>query len=696
MSLFSTAKKKFSDYGKLPKSKKLENVITVSSLFFIFKIFFPNVENPVVGAVNEILMFLLLVVWIYFVQDLVHGKANRPMTLVINSGVLITAVYFLMNLFPELFDKVTVTKPPVGEQLILLLLYFGFFIAGVSVFTVLRELFFLKQKKNPKFYYDVLVFFLTAVFLTRLLIVIGIPLLSLVSALYVVVVILFAINSIRVAWIAFLTKKEKMFLLIVSIVLSTVFGLIYSLTSSSTGILNIAMNSFSPGFHSLFNLLMLYGTIAYGVIFLTTLFHLPTAEAFEKKAEEVSSLTDLTNLAANAFDFSELAENLTAHTLQISGADVAWLYVNDEQGWSVAAAQNIGKEEAFILTETVLSGFENKIPESLKILDEKTFKFKSGDSVRSLKFESLILAPLGIHNEINGCLFIGSFNYSYFDEDDRKTIKAFADYAAVSLENSFLIKKSIEKERLEKELDIARDIQHKIIPGILPKLDNLETAASFIPAFEVGGDYYDFYNREDGKITFIIADVSGKGISAAFVMAELKGIFESLASISQSPKEMLVKMNSLLAKSLTEKEFVTATVGTIDTAKGELLIARAGHTPVIIGRKGDVMRLTPAGIGLGMSGNEKFSSVLEEEKFLLQEDDLIFLFTDGVTEAQNKYDDLFGTKRIENILKENAGKLPGEISEIVITEVTLFSKDVPQRDDITFVIFKFKRNNQRK
>ncbi len=677
----------FLDYEKLPRLKKLENTILIASLFFIFKISFPTVNGFILTTLNEALMFLLLISSFFFAVDIIRKKSSQPLTLILNSGILITGVYFLSTLEPQIFTTASANQLNLAERLILVLLNFVFVTAGIFSFAVFRELFFLKQKKNPKFYFNVMLSALAIIFFVRYLISLGISLSPLLNALSVVVVILFSINSIRVAWIAFLSKKEKKFLLLVSVILSTVFGLTYSVVSSSGGVMHSGLNNFSAGFQTLFGLVMLYGTIYFGVIFFTALFHLPTAEAFEKKANEISSLANFTNLMTDALDFKDLAESLTKQMLKLISADVAWLFVNRNGNFTVEASSNLGLQEAEELTSKILSNGRNNIPSQLTVLKGKAVSINTDEAVKKLNFETLILAPLRIHNEINGCLFIGSFNETPFDEDDRKTVKAFTDYAAVALENSLLIQESIEKERLEKELEIARDIQHKIIPSELPHFKNWEISASFVPAFEVGGDYYDFFIDGD-NCTFFIADVSGKGISAAFVMAELKGIFESLSRTAKSTKQMLSDINTLLNISLQSKEFVTASCVKINTATGNTVISRAGHTPALLVRNGEIIRLLPKGIGIGMNQTDIFENNLEEKSFNIEPDDLLFLFTDGLTDAQNKYSDFFGLKRIEKILIDNVNETPNGIAEKIIREVTLFSKDTAQRDDITFVIFK--------
>ena len=298
---------------------------------------------------------------------------------------------------------------------------------------------------------------------------------------------------------------------------------------------------------------------------------------------------------------------------------------------------------------------------------------------------------------MRGFLVVAKKGDFIFDDEDKSAINTFSDYASVAIENSRLLEESIEKERLEKELDVAREIQRKILPAKDPVFDKLAVSSVFIPAFEVGGDYYDFFEIEGnmpggqaGKFGFIIADVSGKGISAAFIMAEVKGIFESLSKTIESPKEILTKANQILKRSLDRKNFVSAAYGVIDFEKEILSIARAGHCPVLLVREGKVENIRPMGIGLGLNYGTQFQTSLEETEIDLKENDLIVLYTDGITEAKNLEMEDFGEKKFENILIKHSGKNVDEISNEVIKEITLFSKQGTQHDDITLVILKWK------
>jgi sigma-B regulation protein RsbU (phosphoserine phosphatase) len=253
----------------------------------------------------------------------------------------------------------------------------------------------------------------------------------------------------------------------------------------------------------------------------------------------------------------------------------------------------------------------------------------------------------------------------------------------------------LEKERLEKELDVAREIQNKILPDITPNIDCLDISAVFIPAFEVGGDYYDFFQLENDKLGFVIADVSGKGISAAFIMAEIKGIFESLSKLVDSPREVILKANDILKLSLEKKNFVTAVYGIFDFKNQKVIFSRAGHMPLLLARNGQVTQFKPGGIGLGLDHTVNFVNSLEEVEIKIKENDILVLFTDGITESKNSKLEDFGVERFERIIVKNGNLSLDGLAGEIMKEVTTFSQGSPQHDDITLVIFKwkFKNNN---
>ena len=202
-----------------------------------------------------------------------------------------------------------------------------------------------------------------------------------------------------------------------------------------------------------------------------------------------------------------------------------------------------------------------------------------------------------------------------------------------------------EKQRLDDELRIARDIQQSLLPVRAPAVAGIDLAAICEPAREVGGDYYDFFELGARQLGVLMADVSGKGTSAALYMAELKGLMLSLTRSVRSPRQLLIEANRLLAAHLDNRSFITMTYAIIDLDAGTLTCARAGHTPLVVVSKGTSHVLAPEGmvVGLRLPGaSERFEELLEEHTRPIGPGDVIVLYTDGITEAMNAQGDLYG------------------------------------------------------
>lgn len=681
-------------FTKLSETQKLENALLISIIFFIFKIFFPLQDSTIIIIINESFSFISIYLWLLYIVSIVGTKVKSPLAIVLNAGILNALLFFIIAVSSSFLTDEQSFTPGTGFLYVLIssLVSFVFIAGNVYIFAAFRELFFLKQKRDPKSYFNVMSLFIALAFIAQVLETIQDSLSFLTDTFFVVAIVLITVNSLRVAWIAFLTKRQKLYLLIISVVLSVLFGINFYLTFESMLVNQVVLN-FSHGLQIFFSLIMIYGTIYFSVIFFTTLFHLPTAEAFDRKAEEVSSLMDLSKLITEVFDFKELADTVTTVTNKVCNSESSWLVTKNNDEFELISVNNIGFVEADKLTEILLVPGEAEITK-LKITSNQEIKMQIGSNVKAVNFSSIAVAPLMLHNEINGYLFVGRKSDFEFDEEDQKSISAFADYASVALENAKLIEKSLEKERLEKEMDVAREVQYKIIPNNAPKYKDLDISFLFIPAFEVGGDYYDFFELSNNKLGFVIADVSGKGISASFVMAEVKGIFASLSKMIESPKELLIKANDVLKNSLERKTFVTAIYGVFDLEKGNLTFARAGHSPLYYYHNKFLESLTPEGIGLGLDYGEVFSSNLKEMEISFDYDDIIVLFTDGIPESKNLTEEEFGYERLKNIITEYADKPIQEITNEIMKQVSLFAKDNSQHDDITLVIFKKVKNNK--
>ncbi len=259
-----------------------------------------------------------------------------------------------------------------------------------------------------------------------------------------------------------------------------------------------------------------------------------------------------------------------------------------------------------------------------------------------------------------------------------------------------LLRQQQEKKRLEEEMRLARDIQTSLLPSGPLSSPGIEIAAVCVPAREVGGDYYDVLPLRDGRVGVLIADVSGKGMSAALYMAEMKGLILSLSEIHQSPKALLIAANRIISHHLDSRSFITMTYAVFDPAARTMTYARAGHTPLIVlpngnGRNGHAQLLAPDGmvLGLRIDGGERFDALLQEETLNLALGDVLVFYTDGISEAMNTDSDCFGEPRLCQLVEEHGHLAFEELRERILREIDAFVGGAPQHDDMTMILVKF-------
>ena len=257
-----------------------------------------------------------------------------------------------------------------------------------------------------------------------------------------------------------------------------------------------------------------------------------------------------------------------------------------------------------------------------------------------------------------------------------------------------LLREQADKQRLEEELRIARQIQMSLLPQGAVSHPGLRIAALCLPATEVGGDYYDLLPLSESRLGVLVADVSGKGTSAALYMAELKGLVLSLSRIYDSPARLLVEANRILAANMDRRSFVTMSYAVVDTAERTMRYARAGHNPILHleGATGRTRMLAPAGLGLGLDPGARFEEILEEAVLPLRVGDVFLFFTDGLTEAMNEQSELFGESRLRELMESVGGArdaMPvAELKERILAEIRRFVGGAAPQDDLTLVILK--------
>ncbi len=509
---------------------------------------------------------------------------------------------------------------------------------------------------------------------------------------------LMVVNSLRASWIVYLNFKEKL----ISISLSMLL-LIFLL--ASVGIppfqnpfpflkdLFIYVKFYNFSLHIFVMLGIGFGLLYSTASLLLLLFHLPTTGDFQRKEHERAVMHSLTDLINQASDPEKLYAHIAASPVEAGSAQASWLAVADPQTGSlvpqIVATNKVTPGRVNRLIDTTAFYSEVNTSQSPLYLDEATadhrLRVRPGDG-----FGSMLVVPLIARDEVLGILFVTKDVTHGFEQDDIDAIQVYAAQAAIAMDNARLFEEQIEKERLTRELDIAREVQLKLLPQHVPTLDGLTIAASNVSAERVGGDYYDFLLLDDNRLCLVIGDVSGKGVSAAFYMAEMQGIFQSVSRLAPKPAEFLTHANAALAHSLDKNVFISLIYGVLDLNKEEFTMARAGHCPVAkINLNGDAEYLRPSGLGLGLDRGVLFEKNLEEERISLQPGDVFVLYTDGVVESRNNEGEEYGYDRLLEALKEYRHEDAQEIHAALIKDLDTFLGLETYDDDMTMVVLKW-------
>jgi len=403
------------------------------------------------------------------------------------------------------------------------------------------------------------------------------------------------------------------------------------------------------------------------------------------------------------FDFNDLLNTVTQMTLEVCGAGTSWLELVRSQenpkevAVDVVARRHITNEQI----EQLIGGTKP----SLRQLMVQTKKYSLIDDIGSdrrtkeVKKEgqlkgSLLSVPLLLHDELIGILHATKDIEYGFDQDDIDVLTTFADQVAIAIENSKLIAKSIERERLHQELMVAQRMQQRLLPQTVPNFPCVDIAAVSESSLEVGGDYYDFVQLGDGRFGLVVGDVSGKGVSAAFYMAEMKGIFLSLSKLCSSPRELLVRANHTLLNSLERNAFISLIYVMVDTRKSSMVLARAGHCPVVYISSESHELVRPTGLGLGLTDGALFEDSTEERGIQLKRGDVCVFYTDGITESRDSKGNEYGYDRLVKTAVATKNLDAGKIKEAILHDVRTFTGDSSYGDDMTLVILKWLGSNE--
>lgn len=345
------------------------------------------------------------------------------------------------------------------------------------------------------------------------------------------------------------------------------------------------------------------------------------------------------------------------------------------------------------------AGEVGEIRVSRNVLEEVVFRGKSvltSDAQHDPRFasgtvvlqgvRSVLAVPLGVADKVFGIIYADSpIAEGRFTEDHLKVLTTLASVAAIRVENARLVESRLEQERLERELALASEIQQRFQPTAPPHLGGYELQGISFPCYEIGGDYYDFIKRDDGRLVIALGDVSGKGTAAALLMSSLHAAIHAQSGSHDSLVATISAVNRYLAENIPANRFVTLFYAELDPDSGALSFLNAGHNPpLIVHAAGTVEQLASGGLPLGIKPDAEY----REGRTQLQYGDVLVIYSDGVTEAISPTGEEFGPTRLYEVVSRNVDASAAGIRDRIESALTKFAQGTRAADDITLVIVK--------
>ncbi len=404
---------------------------------------------------------------------------------------------------------------------------------------------------------------------------------------------------------------------------------------------------------------------------------------------KLEQLIDATKNVNSTLELEKLLKIILDTALHIVDGDRGTLYLVDEEKGELWSKVYIGSEHFTIKLPMGkgIAGYVAATGDTINLSDaylDPRFNPKI-DKKTGYRTKTVLCMPLkNKDDKIVGVLQLLNKHKGLFTHDDENFIRALSIHAAIAIENARLYEEEKAYQQMREEVRLAAKIQLELLPKSFPVIDGYDISGKSIPAKEVGGDYFDFIPLQDDRLAICLGDVSGKGLPASLLMANLQATLRGQSFGQCSPKDCLERSNSLLFHSTSADKFVTLFYSHLDTKKHQLTYSNAGHDNPFLLTSGKITRLKKGGIVLSIM--DKFP--YEEEMLDFSRGDVLVIYTDGIAEAMNSKGEMFGVQRLSEILQENQQESSTKIIDIVFDAVKKFAGAAPQSDDITMVVVK--------
>ena len=390
---------------------------------------------------------------------------------------------------------------------------------------------------------------------------------------------------------------------------------------------------------------------------------------------ELEALYDVGLAIASTLDLEELCEEALLRAVSLLDARRGALYLLENQHYRLSSRFGGEAAEAFDASEDdVASLLSGEIPTTLALLPGACH---------------LLAVPVEIEGDARGALIVADKEsrrgVGPFPETDRRTLLLFANQAAIAIENAKLHRLALEKERLEREMELAADIQNQLLPKSMPKIPGYEVIGWNRPARQAGGDYYGFQGLEGGAWGLVVGDVVGKGVPAALLVSTLHSALHVLLDQMEVGPPLIERLNRHIFESSSPNKFITMLLAALDTQGNRLAYLNAGHNPgLLIRSHGEVLELSSAGLPLGLMAQGHCGiSTLD-----LEHGDLVCIYSDGITECEAPDEEEYGLERLTDLVTTHRDRPLSEILHRIDSAVTDFAQGQPQGDDQTVVMLR--------
>ncbi len=407
----------------------------------------------------------------------------------------------------------------------------------------------------------------------------------------------------------------------------------------------------------------------------------------KREVLEKNMLYEIGKALSGSLKLDEVLQQILISFKQVVQLDAGWVFVIDPESKDIDSIASVGytSENESQLHIKMGQGLVGDIAKSGKSEIVPDVSKDSRYVSCGLKTKSELVVPIKVDGRVIGVLNIESETLDAYNARDLSLIEAFASQAGISIERARLHQQSLDNRKLQEQLTIARDIQQSFLPKSNPLIDGYDIFGCNISSEQVGGDYFDFVKIDEKRTGITIGDVSGKGVPAALIMSALKATLIAQIRNNFSPAVTCQKVNDQLVESIAVGNFVTLVYGELNSEDNSFTYVNCGHNlPVLLKANGEIEYLREGGQIIGMTANTDYSQGVVK----LESGDILFLYTDGVTEVFDASENEFGLKRVEKVLKANGGSSAKDIQESILREIRKFASKDQKFDDITTVVVK--------